>query len=98
MVKKIWTTGIIGILGVWLGYVNDNIYVSFVGVISLILTLYFLIKVEVQDYYVQDCSNCGKRNEYTKKEVEEVFPHSREKLKCSSCGHTLSVNSWFVGE
>jgi len=41
------------------------------------------------------CSNCGKMNNYTKKELEEVFPYSREMLLCRYCNHTLSICSGF---
>lgn len=44
----------------------------------------------------QTCSNCGHMNHYTKKELEEVFPYSRERLKCRKCNHTLSVCGGFV--
>ena len=45
---------------------------------------------------VQRCSHCGKESEYSEEELKEVFPYSREKLICKSCGHTLSVCSWMV--
>ena len=41
----------------------------------------------------QICSNCRFINEYTKEELEKVFPYSREKLKCRGCGHVLSICS-----
>ena len=45
----------------------------------------------------QFCSNCGSKNNYTKKELDEVFPYSRERLKCKKCGRPLSVCSYFGG-
>jgi len=42
------------------------------------------------------CSNCGKDNEYTQKELDEVFPYSRERLNCRHCGHKLSVCGGFL--
>lgn len=42
------------------------------------------------------CSNCGWLNEYSNKEINKVFPYSRERLICKNCKHTLSVNSYFV--
>lgn len=41
----------------------------------------------------QKCSNCGKESKYNKKELDKVFPFSRELLDCKSCGHKLSVCS-----
>lgn len=49
----------------------------------------FLIKMDNE--IKQTCSNCGAENRYSQKELEKVFPHSRERLKCKSCGHVLSV-------
>ena len=45
----------------------------------------------------QTCSGCGHMNHYTKKELEEVFPYSRERLICEKCGRHLSVCSYFGG-
>lgn len=39
------------------------------------------------------CSNCGKKNKYSQKELDLVFPYSRETLLCKHCNHTLSVCS-----
>ena len=42
------------------------------------------------------CSNCGRKNNYTQKQMDRVFPYSRERLKCKFCTHTLSVTSGFL--
>lgn len=44
----------------------------------------------------QTCSNCGKENKYSKKELDKVFPFSRERLICRHCNHTLSVCRGFI--
>lgn len=44
----------------------------------------------------QKCSNCGKENEYSEKELKESFPNSRETLICRHCNKTLSVCGGFV--
>lgn len=41
------------------------------------------------------CSNCGKENEYTQKQLDKVFPYSRELLICKHCNRTLSLCGWF---
>ena len=35
-------------------------------------------------------------DEYTKEELDAVFPFSRERLDCKQCGHKLSVCSGFI--
>lgn len=46
---------------------------------------------------IQQCSNCGKKSEYTQKELDKVFPYSRERLLCKKCGNHLSINRWMFG-
>jgi len=41
---------------------------------------------------IQQCSNCGRENQYSEREWK-----SREETLCWHCGHTLSICSWFIG-
>jgi len=55
-----------------------------------------MIKEDSKKGRIQKCSVCGKISEYTQKELDEVFPFSRELLKCKHGNHPLSSCSGIV--